>query len=122
MKQKQGFTLVELLAVISILAAIILVSVPSIINTIKSNEEKEYKEFETAIKRAAELYIERNRDLYPELNIVGGSIELDTETLVDEEYLKHDIKNPKDNSDVTEYKILVEVGNDEIITYTVKGK
>ncbi|MBE6143980.1 MAG: type II secretion system protein [Firmicutes bacterium] len=122
MKQKRGFTLVELLAVISILAAIILVCVPSIINTIKNNEEKEYQDFENTLKRATELYVERNRSLYPELNIVGSSIEVDGETLVNEEYLKPDIKNPNDNSSVTEYKILIEVGNDEIITYTVKGK
>lgn len=122
MKNKRGFTLVELLAVVTLLAAIILVSVPSIINVLRKSEEKDYKEFESAIKRAAELYVERNRDLYPELNNVGGTVNISTNTLITEEYLKQDLENPNDNTPVTNYYVKIDVGNDQILTYTVKGE
>lgn len=122
MKNKRGFTLVELLAVVTLLAAIILVSVPSIINVLRKSEEKDYKEFENALKRAAELYVEKNRNLYPELNNVGGTVNVSANTLITEEYLKQDLENPNDNTPVTNYYVKIDVGNDQILTYTVKGE
>ncbi len=122
MKKNKGFTLVELIAVVTLLAAIILISVPSIINTIKRSEDQEYKDFEKAIIRASELYVERNREKYPELNNIGSSIEIDTNILIDAEYLKQDLKDPNDNTSVTNYKVKVEVGNDQIFNYKVMKK
>lgn len=122
MKNKKGFTLIELVAVVTLLAAITLVSVPSIVNTLKKNEEKEYKEFETVLKRATELYVERNRSLYPELNNIGGTVDVEAETLINEGYLKQSLKNPNNNTPVTNYKVNIKVDNDQIFIYTVKGE
>ena len=122
MKNKRGFTLVELIAVMTLLSAIILVSVPVVINTLKNNDNKVYENFEKQVKQAAELYVERNRNLYPELDNIGGSVEIHTSTLINEGYLKHDLENPTTGTNITDYIVRVEVGNDEIFIYTVKGK
>lgn len=122
MKNKKGFTLIELVAVVTLLAAITLVSVPSIVNTLKKNEEKEYKEFETVLKRATELYVERNRSLYPELNNIGGTVDVEAETLINEGYLKQSLKNPNDDIPLVNYRVNIKVDNDQIFIYTVKGE
>lgn len=121
MKKNKGFTLVELLAVVTLLAAIILIGVPSIINTLKNIEDRETEDFEKILKNAAELYVERNRNLFPELDTVGGSIDLDTNVLIQEGYLKNNLKNPQADMEVTDYIINVESSSDGILIYTVKG-
>ena len=120
MKNNRGFTLVELIAVITLLSAIILVTVPVIINTIKKNDLKLSEYFENSLKQAAEFYVERNRDIFPDLNNIGGNIEIPTEDLVKAGYLKQDLENPIDNSSVLKYKVIIEVGNDNIFIYRVE--
>ena len=120
MKNNRGFTLVELIAVITLLSAIILVTVPVIINTIKKNDLKLSENFENSLKQAAEFYVERNRDNFPDLNNIGGNIEIPTEDLVKAGYLKRDLENPIDNSSVLKYKVIIEVGNDNIFIYRVE--
>ena len=120
MKNNRGFTLVELIAVITLLSAIILVTVPVIINTIKKNDLKLSENFENSLKQAAEFYVERNRDNFPDLDNIGGNIEIPTEDLVKAGYLKQDLENPIDNSSVLKYKVIIEVGNDNIFIYRVE--
>lgn len=121
MKNKNAFTLVELIAVITLLAAILLVSVPTVINTIRKNEERKYQNFNDAIIRAAELYVERNRDNYTTLSSSGSTIDIDTETLIAEDYLSGDLKDPN-NKSVSEYKVTVTVQSDKRLNYIVKEK
>lgn len=120
MKNNRGFTLVELIAVITLLSAIILVTVPVIINTIKKNDLKLSENFENSLKQAAEFYVERNRDNFPDLDNIGENIEIPTEDLVKAGYLKQDLENPIDNSSVLKYKVIIEVGNDNIFIYRVE--
>ena len=120
MKNNRGFTLVELIAVMTLLAAIILVTVPVIINTIKKNDDKLGENFEKSLKQAAELYVERNRDIFPDLNNIGGNVVVSADDLVKAGYLKQDLENPIDNSSVLKYKVIIEVGNDNIFIYRVE--
>lgn len=122
MKNNRGFTLVELIAVITILSAIILVTVPVIINTIKKNDNKLGENFEKSLKQAAELYVERNRDVFPDLNNIGGNVVVSADDLVKAGYLKQDLENPIDNSSVLNYEVIIEVGNDNIFIYRVERK
>ena len=57
MKQRNGFTLVELLATISILVIIVSIAIPSIINIRNNNENKNERSVAEAIETAAESYI-----------------------------------------------------------------
>lgn len=123
MKKNNGFTLVELIAVITILSLIVLVSVPVIINTINRAEQKEYDKFKQIVVNAAELYLERNRDLYPHFSEIGDSIDINAETLIKEGYLKSDLIDPIDNNKVSKYKVSVIYGQDGILEYkTLKRK
>lgn len=54
MKKRNGFTLVELLAVIVILAIILVIAVPSIMNTIADARKSSYKSTAMMVARAAE--------------------------------------------------------------------
>ena len=53
---KKGFTLVELLGVISIMAVILLLSVPAVTNILKKATESEYYSFEENVFLATEAY------------------------------------------------------------------
>ena len=117
MKKNNGFTLIELIAVITILSLIALVSVPVIINTMNRAKQKESDKFKQIVKNAAELYLERNRDLYSYFNEIGDSIDIDASTLISEGYLKGDLVDPVNNTNVSKYKVTVIYGQDEIFEY-----
>lgn len=122
MKNKKGFTLIELIAVITLLALIVLVTVPVIINTLSNSEQKEYEDFEKLVINATELYVEQNRELFPALNQVSGSVTIDANTLISEGYLRRNLKNPTDNVGVYNYKIIVEVSPTKTFIYKVERK
>jgi len=119
MKKNNGFTLIELIGVITLLSLIVLVSVPVIINTLNKSEQKEYDEFKKILENAAELYLERNRNLYPDFGEIGDTIDITAETLIKEGYLKEHLKNPINDNDVSKYKVAVIYGQDELIDYRV---
>lgn len=122
MKKKNAFTLIELIAVITLLAVIVLVTVPVIINTLSNSEQKEYEDFKKLVINAAELYVERNRDLFPELDNVDGMVEIDTTTLIEEGYLKQDLINPINEISVSHYNVNIVVSQIGTLTYTVEEK
>ena len=116
---KKGFTLVELLAVIVILALIALITAPVVLNVIENSRDKSYrrsvdlygKAFEKAI---AEYYLDHERD------------SISTLTFDDvKDYIKYegndvhcDIK--KVNSDKTVYISKCKINNEE--SYVMDGE
>ena len=98
MKNKKGFTLVELLGVIVILSIMILVTAPALLTTIKNTEDKAIEEFETTLSIAAESYIEQNRISFPQLNEVGGTAYISVGKLKEGGYIKTNLVDPKTGS------------------------
>lgn len=117
---KKGFTLVELLAVLVILGAIVLVSVPSLISTNKASKENEYNEFVTTIENAAEAYVETHPDKYADLkNGVTTSANISTETLVAAGTVEGNMVNPKTGNRIINEASSVNVKNNSgVLTYT----
>lgn len=117
---KKGFTLVELLAVLVILGAIVLVSVPSLISTNKASKENEYNEFMTTIENAAETYVEIHPDKYADLkNGVTSSATISTETLVSSGVVEGNMVNPKTGNRIINEASSVNVQNSSgVLTYT----
>ncbi|HHW68954.1 MAG TPA: prepilin-type N-terminal cleavage/methylation domain-containing protein [Tenericutes bacterium] len=67
MKDNKGFTLVELLGVIIILAAIALISFPLILEQIRKTQGELDKASKELIISSAELYIDKNISKYPRI-------------------------------------------------------
>ncbi len=91
----KGFTLIELIGVIILLAAVALITMPIINNTIKNTKEKAYSEqIDTIIKAAKRYVTEVGVKSEGEFNISIGE-------LVENNLLEDDtIKDPRDDSDM----------------------
>ena len=107
---RKGFTVIELVAIIVVLAAIFLVSFPSIINTAKKNEEKKFDMMVKNLCMAGESYIKAKADEFPALSTVGSTINIAVNDLISYGNVKSNIKNPKTDASVSgdslEYKVL----------------
>ena len=117
MKNK-GFTLVELLGVFVVLAIMLIVTVPAITSSLKSADQKEYDSFVNNIIDSAELYVETNREKFPELSSIGGVSAVPIRDLIDSGFLKENTINP-DTDEVVDRTELVGlyVNDDKTIYY-----
>lgn len=89
---KKGFTLVEMIAVIVILAAIALIVVPEMISIINNQKDKLYKEQIVKINEAADLYATKEANTSDDFTVPLS-------TLKTRGYLDNkDIIDPRDNS------------------------
>lgn len=115
--KKNAFTLIELIGVVVIIALVLLISVPSIIKTIKKSEENKITEFKNNIYMAAENYIETNRNLYPNLNNVGDMTTITVSKLKDAGLLKSDLKYPNTNENIDNVVIKIYINSEGIFEY-----
>lgn len=119
MKQK-GFTLIEMIAVFTIISIIMVVGLPAITKNLKKNDQKEYDQFKKTVELAAETYVEDNRDVYP-LDSVGETATVSIGTLK-EENLINDIPDKPDGSGITDdMEVKVTVNSDKTLKYEFQG-
>lgn len=89
---KKGFTLVEMIAVITLLAVIALIVIPNMVSIIDKQKDKLYNKQVEEINNAVELYLSRETP-------TGDNIVLSLSTLKTKGYLKNeDIIDPRDKS------------------------
>ena len=117
---EKGFTLVELLAILAILGAIVLVSVPSIVSTNKKSQETNYEQYTNTIENAAEIYVEVHPDRYETLKTVPGTtVTINTEDLVASGVVQGTLTNPKTDVQLINEASSVTVQNKEgTLVYT----
>lgn len=108
---KRGFTLIELLGVFSIMAAVLLLSVPAITNMLKQSQEHQYEAYKNDIYLSAEAYISSHKDLYDELREENKLSYVTIKTLMASGYLKSTMLNPSTN------KVVLEEANNVVIVY-----
>lgn len=89
--KKNGFTLVELISVLVILAVIALITVPALLNVIKDSKQKAYDRNITMIKIAMENWKNKNSSLLPKK---GEKIYLTISELKHESFLDQTLMNP----------------------------
>ena len=65
MKDKRGFTLIEVLVSIAIMGILLIITLPQVNKIRQDNKTKKYETYENSIERAAKLYIDSNsKDLF----------------------------------------------------------
>lgn len=98
---KKGFTLIETIMVIAILALLMLILVPNVITLINKNNIKSCHSLEDSIKNATKIYVTNNK--YQLGFSCGTEKEIKIQDLIDSGDLKltdNKLVNPKDNSTI----------------------
>lgn len=137
---KKGFTFIEMLAIMSLIAAIVLFSSPAINNMLKQGEDDRYNQFKNTIFLASEAYLQKHINDFPTLKEDDGFAYIYLSDLVKEKYVKSTLVNPKycvndvceskriyncydENCVIDEYTIVVEKNDDKTFNYElIQGK
>ena len=98
MKDKKGYTLIEILMVVAIIAILGLTATIGLSKVINNSKQDKYDQMIGEIKEAANVYIsivepDLNASLYVDMSETVTIEQLQTSLLLDE-----NLKNPKDNS------------------------
>lgn len=112
---KRGFTLIELIVTICVLSIIAVISFVSVTKIIESNKDENCKLIKNNIIIAVKDYVSDNR--------YDSNLKKDLEVnfLVDQKYLKGNIKNPYDNSNLELDEINIEITlSSENVPTTIK--
>ena len=107
MKNDNGFTLVELLAVVTILGIILVATIPAVNRWINKGKNESLNSQKETLIIAAKSYSEDHSNVLPKT--IGDSSKITAQVLKDKRYLKEDILNADkqscmDNSYVEVYK------------------
>lgn len=100
MKNKKGFTLIEVIGIIAILALILIVAVPSMTKTLKRNEHKKYDNYINNLKLVADSYLVdqlQKKNITFENDITYFTLG----DIIDAGYIKESITNPNNNKKIT---------------------
>ena len=92
---KKAFTMIELLATITILGLLSMVAIPSVKYLIQKGKDNYYITQKNNIELAAKEYIKDNPQLLP--GEIGGSREIKLEDLIKNKYIS-DVKDSNDNN------------------------
>ncbi len=102
-KNNKGFTLVELIAVIVVLLAIMLIGVPQIASTLEKQNKKDDERRKESILTAAEVYV-NIKDSTASTSFFTGNCVIEINSLISGEYLKDEETILSDGSNLkTQY-------------------
>ncbi|MBP3460883.1 MAG: hypothetical protein J6K21_00535 [Bacilli bacterium] len=106
--KNEGFTLIELIALLGLISIIILIGAPSLINQIESMRNKSYNNFIGDICLASESYINHNSDIEGIENFknANDTITITAGELMNKGYIKSNIKNPKTDTKINSSDII----------------
>lgn len=95
---KKGFTIIEVLAVITLIAILTVIIMPNILNNVNNERESVSDSAKQMIYDAADLYVKENNEIYPSTEGLNYCIKL--ETLVNSGKLVSPIKDMKKNKEI----------------------
>ena len=118
---KKGFTLIEVIMVIAIIAVLSIILAPNVMVFINKNNKKSCEKVISNIESATKMYVNQNKY---ELNFsCNTSKEITLKTLVDAGYLTKNITNPINKEEISlDNTVSVTYNCDnKIFTYKVNG-
>lgn len=119
MKNKKGFTLVELIVVIAILVVIAGLFSVNMIRTMNKNKEEEQQNVVTKIQSAAEAYVSANPEAVERLYNGYGYVDIEVGELRDAGLLSEDLKNAETGTRVGDEELVrVKFQVGEYLEYT----
>jgi Tfp pilus assembly protein PilE len=98
---KKAFTLVELLGTVVILSIILIIAVPSIMDTMRRANINEASAFLTKLYNASESYIEINRQAFDQLKVTNGRVDIPVKYLLDEGLIRELGNDPATMTPIT---------------------
>lgn len=120
--KKRGFTLVEMLGVVTILAVIFALLYPNIMNMLDKSKSDDYDEYRSNIHLSAEAYITSN-GLDSSLINTGDKISITFEDLLKSGFLSSKVVNPKTGVSVgnePSVKIIITLTENNTYEYTIE--
>lgn len=121
MNSKKGFTLVELLGVLSLLAIICLIAYPQITSLLKKTSNNESNRFLDDVSFATEAYIQTNQENFEELQENNGVVFISFEELVKSGFLKSTMYDPRTKKNIKDelYYTVKVMNNNLSLSYTI---
>ena len=116
---KKGFTLIEILAVVTIIGLIFVIALPKIINSLNSKKNDIDNTTNNMIISAAKMYVNDHNTKFDKIE--GAVYCLPLTTLAKEEYLDSQVKNVTDDKDITNIKS-VKISYDNTFHYEIVNK
>lgn len=116
---KKGFTLIEILAVVTIIGLIFVIALPKIINSLNSKKSDIDNTTNNMIISAAKMYVNDHNTKFDKIE--GSVYCLPLTTLTKEEYLDSKVKNVTDDKDITNIKS-VKISYDNTFHYEIVNK
>ena len=114
MKNK-GFTLVEILGVMTLLGIIFALIYPNVMHMMEQAKQNEYEEYQDNIFLAAEAYVNANTTLASTLDSEGKTVNITYGELLENGYLSSKIVEPDSGKTVADLSA-------KTVTITVKNK
>lgn len=112
----KGFSLVELIAVISLLVVLALIVVPSVLVFINKSNENSYIELLNSIESAAKVYVAENR--YSDTVLNNNEFTISLQTLIDNGNLDGDLTDPITKSNISSDNTVKVTFSSKIYIYT----
>lgn len=100
MKNKKGFTLVEVLAVVVILGILTAIVVPNIFSSLTKAKTKSYNILIDTIKDNAKLYVSRHQEIVDAAILSDGHYTLTLNDLYQDKLLKVPVTDPRTNEEI----------------------
>ncbi len=113
---KKGFTLIEMIGIIAVLALVLIVTFPNISQSLKQTKINENKNFTDNLKISTEAYIELNSDRYPELE-TKKEVTITIQQLYDANLLKGKYEGVNMTDTIT-----IKKNEDSTLTYYYKDQ
>ena len=105
---KKGFTLIEVIMVIAIIAILSLILIPNVMVLIDKNKERSCEKMIDNIESAAKMYVNQNKYELGFDCVDNKTKEITLKTLVDAGYLGGELVNPINKEEISlESKVLV---------------